>query len=250
MALKVGIFGLSGRMGQAIHGCLEEGVPELTFFGGVCLESSMTPEVLAVGSDVLIDFSTPEALEGHLRAAVASGTPMVVGTTGLGDQQRHALEEAAQVIPVFYAPNMSLGVAILNALVEKAAQLLVGESPDRDLMEIHHHHKVDAPSGTACQLAQSALRGAGEPEHPIPWYEPFSMPGKRPEGVIGLAALRSGVRPGEHTLHFSWGAETLSLTHVATDRQVFARGALKAARWLEKQKPGFYTMAHLLGLEE
>jgi 4-hydroxy-tetrahydrodipicolinate reductase len=204
---------------------------------------------LAEGSDVLIDFTTPEALEAHLAAAIEHRRPLVVGTTGLSPAHMLTLEQAAKRIPLLYARNTSFGMTILNALVEKAAQLLADETPDRDVFEIHHHHKIDAPSGTACQLAEAALKGAGEPLAPIPWYEPFSMPGKRPESVIGIAALRSGQRPGEHTMHFSWGAETLSLTHITTDRRVFAQGALKAANWLLTQKPGLYTMAHVLGLE-
>ncbi len=247
---KVGLCGVTGRMGQAIVACLAAKKSPLELGLGLSRHSDVSIADFFTHSDVVIDFTTPEACEAHLMAAVNHLKPIVVGITGLSHHHHALFEKAAHSIPIVYARNTSVGVLILSALVEKAAHLLKSKNPDTDVFEIHHHHKKDAPSGTANHLAEAVLKGRGEAFKKIPWYDPFVTEGERPHNKIGIAALRSGKRPGEHTVHFSWGAEVLSLGHTATDRTVFAEGAIQAAAWVVGQKPGLYTMADVLGLKE
>ena len=244
---KVGVCGITGKMGQAIASCLSQEGALLQLHGGLSRSEPLSPHDLFLACDVIIDFTSANAFETHLAMALELKKPILVGTTGLSSAQHEALEQAAQHIPILYARNTSLGVAVLTHVVAKAAQLLAQEHPEIDLYEVHHHFKKDAPSGTAIQLAEAASMGVGQ-KGPISWYDPVSTPGPRPKGSVGIAALRLAMRPGEHTVHLSWGDETVSLSHVATQRSVFAHGAIKGAAWLMKQKPGLYTMAHVLGL--
>lgn len=173
--------------------------------------------------DVAIDFSLPEAFDAVLALCVARGVPLVSGTTGLSEAQRAAVRSAASRIPVVWAANFSLGVAVLADLVERAAQLLDGW--DCDIVEAHHVHKKDAPSGTALALGERALAGGAQPRY---------------------ASLRAGDIVGEHTVQFATAGERVELVHRATNRDIFARGALHVARRVVGRPPGLYAVKDLL----
>lgn len=198
---------------------------------------------LALGTDVLIDFSTPDALARHLDVARVDGGAIVVGTTGLAPEHHRAIDVAAKDVAVLQAANMSLGVNLLAALVEQAAARL-GPDWDLEVLEMHHRHKVDAPSGTALLLGEAAARGRGQALEPIA----FDRTGRREEGSIGFASLRGGSVAGDHQVILAAEGERLELGHRAESRAIFARGALKAALWLAGKPAGRYGMADVLGL--
>ena len=200
---------------------------------------------LARDCDVLIDFSTPDALAGHLDAAVAAGTPIIVGTTGLDDGHRRALDEAAKQVAVLQTANTSLGVNLLAHLVEQAAQRL-GPDWDIEIVEMHHRHKVDAPSGTALYLGAAANRGRGAADGRA--LNRLALDGAREPGSVHYASLRGGSVAGDHMVVLAGEGERLELGHRAEGREIFARGAIKAAAWLEGKPAGRYTMADVLGL--
>lgn len=240
----IGIIGSAGRMGQAIRAEVE--AQGLTFAGGVDRDASDVA-ALAAAADVLIDFSSPAALAATLDACRASGTPIVIGTTGLGDEQHRQIDAAARSIALLQTGNTSLGVNLLAALVEDAAARL-GDDWDIEIVEMHHRHKVDAPSGTALLLGEAAARGRGIAlaEHSERGRD--GITGARARGAIGFAALRGGSVPGDHSVIFAAEGESLTLSHRAENRGIFARGAVKAALWLAGQPAGRYTMKNVLGL--
>lgn len=198
---------------------------------------------LAAASDVLIDFSAPDALADHLKAARDAGRPIVIGTTGLSAEHHALIDAASRELAVLQAANTSLGVNLLSALVEQAAARL-GPDWDIEIVEMHHRHKVDAPSGTALLLGQAAARGRGL-SLPAP---DLDRNGKREEGAIGFASLRGGSVAGDHQVILATEGERLEFGHRAESRAIFARGALKAALWLRDQPAGRYRMADVLGL--
>lgn len=202
---------------------------------------------LVAGSDVLVDFSSPAALQATLDACVAAGKPVVVGTTGLEDAHHSAIDEAARTIAVLQTGNTSLGVNMLAALVEQAAGKL-GDDWDIEIVEMHHRHKVDAPSGTAKLLGEAAARGRGIDLASHSESGRDGITGARARGAIGFAALRGGSVAGDHTVILASDEERIELTHRAENRMIFARGAVKAAGWLVGQKPGRYGMDGVLGL--
>ena len=202
---------------------------------------------LVAGSDVLVDFSSPAALQATLDACVATGKPVVVGTTGLEDAHHAAIEEAARTIAVLQTGNTSLGVNMLAALVEQAAGKL-GEDWDIEIVEMHHRHKVDAPSGTAKLLGEAAARGRGIDLASHSESGRDGITGARARGAIGFAALRGGSVAGDHTVILASDEERIELTHRAENRMIFARGAVKAAGWLVGQEAGRYGMDGVLGL--
>lgn len=240
----IGIIGSAGRMGQAIRAEVE--AQGLTFAGGVDRDAGDVA-ALAAAADVLIDFSSPAALAATLDACRASGTPIVIGTTGLGDEQHRQIDAAARSIALLQTGNTSLGVNLLAALVEDAAARL-GDDWDIEIVEMHHRHKVDAPSGTALLLGEAAARGRGIAlaEHSERGRD--GITGARARGAIGFAALRGGSVPGDHSVIFAAEGESLTLSHRAENRGIFARGAVKAALWLAGQPAGRYTMKNVLGL--
>lgn len=203
----------------------------------------------ALGScEVAIDFTAPVATERHAQACSAGGHALVVGTTGLGDRERAALKTAAGTIPVLYARNMSLGVTVLTELVRQAA-LLLGPDFDAEITEAHHRHKKDAPSGTALQLGEALAAARGLHLADIAVYGRSGIsPTSRPNGAIGFAAIRAGAIVGDHTVVLAGAEEVLELTHRATDRALFARGALRAAGWLAGKPAGLYSLRDVLGL--
>lgn len=202
---------------------------------------------LAAHSDVLVDFSSPHALEANLDAALAAGVPVVVGTTGLEEHHHWLIDQAADGIAVLQTGNTSLGVTLLAHLVREAAARL-GEDWDIEIAETHHRMKVDAPSGTALLLGEAAAQGRGVALAEVAARGRDGITGARRSGDIGFAALRGGSVAGDHTVHFLADDERLSLTHLAENRRIFARGAVRAAQWLIGRPAGRYTMPQVLGL--
>jgi 4-hydroxy-tetrahydrodipicolinate reductase len=240
---SIGIIGSRGRMGQAIAALLAEGDHALA--GGV--DQGEDAANLADRSEVLIDFSSPAALEANLHAAIGAGIPILVGTTGLGERHHTAIIRAALAVPVLQTGNTALGVALLAHLVMEAAAKL-GPEWDIEILEMHHRMKVDAPSGTALLLGEAAAVGRGVPLATNCERARDGQVGPRAEGAIGFASLRGGTVTGEHSVIFAGPTERLVLSHHAEDRRIFAHGAIRAAEWLIGKPPGRYTMAQVLGL--
>jgi 4-hydroxy-tetrahydrodipicolinate reductase len=204
-------------------------------------------EALFRAADAVLDFTLPVATARHAALAAAEGTILVVGTTGLGADEQRALEEATSRTTIVQAPNMSLCVNLLMRLTEQVAGLL-DDDYDIEIVEMHHRHKVDAPSGTALGLGKAAALGRGVSLDEVAARGRDGVTGARPRGAIGFAALRGGDVVGDHSVIFAADGERLELTHRAASRETYARGALRAARWAEGRKPGLYTMADVLGL--
>lgn len=196
--------------------------------------------------DVLIDFSAPAALQASLDRAIASQVPILVGTTGLVEEHRQAIESAAGSVAVLRAPNTSLGINLLRALVEQAATRL-GPEWDIEILEMHHRAKVDAPSGTALLLAQAAAQGRGKTLPELGRFDRFGRSEAREPGTIGFASLRGGSVVGEHQVIFATDGERIELGHRADSRMIFARGALAAARFLIGKPAGLYSMRDVIG---
>jgi 4-hydroxy-tetrahydrodipicolinate reductase len=228
----ISIFGAGGRMGQAI-----------------AAEAALRPEV-QIGEltpDVFVDFSAPEALEGHLGRAVAAGKPILIGTTGLTAAHHARIDEAARSIALIQSANTSLGVNLLLHLVREAAARL-GPDWDIEIAEMHHRMKVDAPSGTALMLGRAAAEGRGVDLDAAAIRGRDGITGPREPGGIGFASLRGGSVAGDHQVIFAAESERIELGHRAESRTIFARGAIAAALWLVGKAPGRYAMADVLGL--
>ncbi len=240
----IGIIGSNGRMGQAIR--VELAAQGLACAGGVDKGEGDLSSLVAA-SDVLIDFSVRDALKANLEDCMLAGKPIVIGTTGLEESHHHLIDAAAHSIPVLQTGNMSLGVNLLAALVEKAACSLSDEW-DIEIVEMHHRHKVDAPSGTAFLLGEAAAKGRGIPLAINSERGRDGITGARQQGAIGFAALRGGSVAGDHQVIFATEGERIEIGHRAENRSIFARGAIKAALWLADQAPGRYDMKDVLGL--
>ena len=241
--MKIGIIGSQGRMGHALAEAIVAAGHELA--GGI--DKGGDPVALAAVSNVLIDFSSPHATEANLDAAMAAGVPILIGTTGLEERHHWLIDSAAQTIPVLQTGNTSLGVNMLAALVEEAARRL-GEEWDIEIMETHHRMKVDAPSGTALLLGEAAARGRNVALADASVRGRDGITGARQAGTIGFASLRGGSVAGDHSVLFLADNERLTLSHLAENRGIFARGAVKGAAWLVGQAPGRYGMREVLGL--
>ncbi len=267
-AVRIGIVGVAGRMGQAIvreiaasqgaavvaGGIEQPGNPTLGQDPGVLAGAGPTGAVITEDAaalfgnvDVVIDFSPPAAVGRHATLAAQGKTGYVVGTTGLEQAQFDALNKASHHCAVVQSYNMSLGVNILAGLTRQVAASL-GEDWDIEIVEMHHRMKVDAPSGTAILLGEMAALGRGQPLDKISDRGRDGITGARKRGDIGFAALRGGNVAGEHTVIFAADNERIELTHKATDRSIFARGAVRAAIWTKGKLPGLYRMADVLGL--
>jgi len=236
---RIGILGSNGRMGRAIAAAIE--VAGLSHSGGIDADGDAA--ALARESDVLVDFSTPAALEANLAAARLGGTPIVIGTTGLDGTHHAMIDDAAPHIAVLQAANTSLGINLLAVLIEQATARL-GVDWDIEIVEMHHRHKVDAPSGTALLLGAAAARGRGKS---LPELSRFERDGLRDEGAIGFASLRGGSVAGDHMVVLAGEGERIELGHRAESREIFAHGAVTAARWLADKPAGRYTMTDVLG---
>ena len=240
---RIGIIGSEGRMGQALARAIADAGHALS--GGI--DKGGDVSALARASDALVDFSAPAALEANLAAARAVGLPVLVGTTGLGDEHHDLIDTAAAHIPILQTGNTSLGVTLLAHLVREAASLL-GSDWDIEIVEMHHRMKVDAPSGTALLLGEAAAQGRGIALDPNMESGRHGHTGARAAGAIGFAALRGGTVAGEHSVILAGEQERIVLSHSAEDRMIFARGAVRGAAWLIGQPAGRYTMNDVLGL--
>ena len=257
---KIGVLGAGGRMGMMIIkeilsgqygaelGAAVEhaGSAKIGSDAGNGIKITTDKEAAFKTCDVLIDFSSPEACLDHAALAHQYQKPLVVGTTGLSKVEEAGLTSAARKAAIFYTANMSLGVNLLMSLVEQATAKLNAEF-DIEIFEAHHKHKVDAPSGTALALARSAAKGRNvNLDDVMTAHTPTS--GARKSGSIGMSVFRGGDVVGEHTVTFAGLGERVELTHRATDRAIFAKGAVKAALWLGGKPAGLYSMRDLLGL--
>ncbi|MEN9718804.1 MAG: hypothetical protein RIQ99_1682 [Pseudomonadota bacterium] len=240
---RIGIIGSAGRMGQALAEAIAAAGHDVS--GGV--DKGDDVAALAAQSDVLVDFSSPHALEVNLDAAVAAGVGIVIGTTGLEERHHWLCDSAANTIAVLQTGNTSLGVTLLAHLVQEAAARL-GDDWDIEIVETHHRMKVDAPSGTALLLGEAAAKGRGVQLAEVSARGRDGITGARTPGDIGFAALRGGTVAGDHTVHFLADNERLSFSHLAENRAIFAKGAVRAAQWLLGQAAGRYSMTQVLGL--
>jgi 4-hydroxy-tetrahydrodipicolinate reductase len=241
--ISIGIIGSKGRMGQA----LTDAIAEAGQKHGGGIDQGDDPNMLAENCGVLVDFSAPSALEANLDAAVAARVPIIIGTTGLEERHHWLIDSASENIPVLQTGNTSLGVTMLAHLVREAAQRL-NDDWDIEIVEMHHRHKVDAPSGTALLLGEAAAQGRGIDLAKSSERGRDGQTGPRALGAIGFASLRGGSVAGDHSVYFAAEKERIELTHRAEDRAIFARGAVKAAIWIMGKDAGRYNMPDVLGL--
>ena len=239
----IGIIGSEGRMGKALVEAIA--AAGATLSGGI--DAGGDPIALARISDVLIDFSSPKALVANLGAAVAAGKPIIIGTTGLDEDHHRAIDDAARHIAVLQTGNTSLGVTLLARLVREAAARL-GPDWDIEIAELHHRHKIDAPSGTALLLGEAAASGRGIILVTSSERGRDGVTGARASGAIGFASIRGGSAAGDHTVLIAGEGERIELTHRAENRSIFAKGAVKAALWLKAMPAGRYSMDQVLGM--
>ena len=254
--IRLAIIGAAGRMGASLLANAAE-QQDLQVVSAIVSPNDdrrplgpqklePTPDLAAVAdADAAIDFSAPQAFVEAARQCARLDVPIVSGTTGLNGDQWKAIEACSERIPILYAANFSVGVNLLAHLVERAASGF-GEEVDIEVFEAHHRHKVDAPSGTAKLLGQRAARGRKLDLDEAARWTRHGHTGPRSDDEIGFQVLRGGDIVGEHTAYFCVEGERLELTHRATDRGIFARGALRAARWIVGKEPGRYAMEDLL----
>ena len=243
LAKADGSFDLVGAIERPDHPMQARDVGELAGVGpiGVPVTYDLRPT-----PQVLIDFTAPASTRHWLKTCRDRGIGMVIGTTGLQDQDLSAIDRAATDIPILQAPNMSLGVNVLFRIAGEVAKML-GDDYDKEIVEGHHRFKKDAPSGTAMGLGEAILKAMGKTSEAMV-YGRHGDECVRKRGEIGMHSLRIGDEVGRHTAYFAALGERLELTHVATNRDTFAHGALRAAKWLAAQKPGRYQIADMLGL--
>lgn len=257
MSISVGILGAAGRMGQMLIATAEADAgtvvkaavdrAESPLVGTAFGEFTLTADTAALfrDVDVAIDFTLPSATAEHARLAAEHGTGWVLGTTGLDDDLIALVKQTATKAPVMFSANYSLGVNLLSVLVEQAAQAL-GEGWDIEITETHHNQKVDAPSGTALMLGRAAAKGRDVALADVQRLSREGQTGIRPAGEIGFATLRGGDVAGEHHVNFFGTAERIEIGHRATSREIFAKGAVHAAKWLAGREAGLYSMRDAL----
>ncbi len=266
--LSVTITGSSGRMGRALievlaasdkarlHAAIDRGGSDLlgvdagSLVGGAALDVAIHDDLALVlpGSDAVIDFTRPEATLHYLPLCVAASVPMVIGTTGFSAEQKAALSVAAKHIPIVLAANFSVGVNLCLKLLDTAARVL-HEGYDIEIIEAHHRHKVDAPSGTALALGEAVAHALGRDLRTCALYGREGITGARDAQTIGFSTIRGGDIVGDHTVLFAGVGERIEITHKASSRLTFARGAVQAALWLKGKAPGLYDMQDVLGLK-
>ncbi len=264
--MKIGVLGAAGRMGQAlvraiaaIEGCAIAGgterkgspaigrdIGEVAGIGAVQKKIGGDPDVLFANSDAVLDFTAPAATPEHAALAAKGKTIHVIGTTGLDADQTKRIEAAARDTVIVFAPNFSVGVFLLTTLTEQVAGIL-GPDWDIEILEMHHNKKVDAPSGTALALGAAAARGREVELAKVSERGRDGITGARKSGNIGFASLRGGNVVGDHSVIFATENERLELTHRAAGREIYARGAVRAALWARGKPPGLYTMKDVLG---
>lgn len=266
--LQVGIAGAAGRMGRSlITECL--GSPDVRLAAAIERAGSewigrdagelaglarsgvnVSADLAGIPGllDVLIDFTRPEPTLEHLAFCLGRGTRMVIGTTGFTPAQRAVIEEAGRSIAIVLAPNMSVGVNVVLKLLELTARTM-GEGTDIEVIEAHHRHKVDAPSGTALRMGEVVAQALGRELGSCAVYAREGVTGERDRSTIGFSTIRAGDIVGEHTVMFADEGERVEISHKASSRQIFARGALRAARWLAGRSSGLFDMQDVLGIK-
>ncbi len=264
--VKIAIPGAAGRMGQElVRSCqatsdVEIGAasehPDSKAIGRDCGEVAGIDTVgVSIGTnidpqyfDVLIDFTRPQPTMNHLDFCLQQNRAMVIGTTGFSSEEKQRITDAARQIPIVFAPNMSIGVNLCFRLLATAAQVL-GDTVDIEIIEAHHRHKVDAPSGTALGMGEVIADSLGRNLDDCAIYGREGHTGERDRSTIGFSTIRAGDIVGEHTVMFASAGERIEITHKATSRATFANGAVRAAKWLAEQSPGLYSMQDVLGLD-
>lgn len=266
--MKIAIAGATGRMGKMLIeavlnspdaqlvGALEhDSCPQLGEDAGAFLGKktgvAITADIAKALSDAefLIDFTRPEGTMAHLAVAQKTGSKMIIGTTGLSPEQIDSLKNASANLAIVFAPNMSVGVNATFKLLEIAAKML-NEGYDIEIIEAHHRHKVDAPSGTALRMGEVIADALGEKLDDIAVYSREGHTGERKEGSIGFATIRGGDIVGDHTVLFAGEGERIEISHKSSSRQSYAQGSLRAARFLHGQNAGLYDMQDVLGLRK
>ncbi len=267
--MKIAIAGAAGRMGRVLveavvaaegaelsgalerpdHPLLGQDAGEIAGAGRLGVSLSADRQAVAAACDVLIDFTLPHSTVADVAAAREAGCAMVIGTTGLDAAQQAAIREAAGEIPIVWAPNMSVGVNLVLKLLDLAARVL-GDEVDIEIIEAHHRHKVDAPSGTALAMGETVARALGRDLEKVAVYGRQGHTGERPREVIGFETIRAGDIVGEHTVMFAGIGERVEISHKASSRMTFAKGAVRAALWLAGRSPGLYDMQDVLGLKD
>jgi 4-hydroxy-tetrahydrodipicolinate reductase len=265
--LRIAIAGASGRMGktlvEAVHQCPDlqlgaaSALPGDAAVGldagticGLPLQQVLVTSDLAAeldNFDVLIDFTSPDATMAHARLCAAHGKKLIVGTTGLSAEQKAVLADAAKSTAIVFAPNMSIGVNLCFKLLELAASV-IGEDCDIEIVEAHHRHKKDAPSGTALGMGEVVARTLGRDLGDVAVYGREGHTGERDRKTIGFATIRAGDIIGDHTVIFASPGERVEISHKASSRMNFAAGAVRAALWLRDKSAGLHTMQDVLGL--
>lgn len=249
--IKLAISGCNGHMGRVVESICAA-APDISIVAGFDILGAgnhdfkvySTPDKFTEVADVVIDFSSPAALPGLLRFAKARRVPLVLATTGYDQAQLAAIDECAKLVPIFRSGNMSLGINLLSELVKRAASVL-GDGYDVEIVERHHHRKVDAPSGTALMLADAVAEGL--PYQPEYTYDRHAVRKPRDPKEIGISSIRGGTIVGDHDVIFAGRDEVIELRHSAQSREVFASGAVRAGKFLAGIKvPGLYSMADLV----
>ena len=265
--MRIAITGASGRMGRSLIEACQAGegmrlsaavdrpgspavgidAGELAGVGHLGVPVASDLEQVLDQMDVLVDFTRPEATLAYLDLCRAHGKSMVIGTTGFDDAQRERIAAAARDIAIVFAPNMSVGVNLCLRLIDMAARVL-GQEADVEIIEAHHRHKVDAPSGTALRMGEVVAAALGRDLKECAVYGRQGVTGERPRQTIGFATVRGGDIVGDHTVLFAAPGERVEITHRAQSRMTFAHGALRAALWLQNKEVGLFDMQHVLGL--
>ncbi len=264
---KVSIMGVAGRMGRSIYHLLDA-EDDIQIVGATEIDShpDMGKDIgLVVGdrqigavltddideacseADVIVDFTTPASTMNHAEYAGSTAKAMVIGTTGFDDNQKSELIGLAKNFPCVFSPNMSIGVNVMFEATKRLAEVL-GDDFDVEIIEAHHKHKVDAPSGTALKLGEAAAEGLARDFSSVARYERHGTIGERKEKEIGMQTIRAGDIVGEHTVMFCGAGERIELTHRAMSRDNFAKGVVRAVKWIPAKPAGIYTMKEVLGL--
>jgi 4-hydroxy-tetrahydrodipicolinate reductase len=253
--IKIGVFGISGRMGQAIVQSIKSN-PRTELAGGTtrvvntkvsdCFLTD-NPKILAEKSDILIDFTNSNILKAHLIVALDAKKPLVIGTTGFDVDTENFMHEVAKKIPILQSGNMSLGVNLLAKLVKQTASIL-DNNWDIEITEAHHRYKLDSPSGTAIMLGKAAAEGRHVAFDTVAKLSREGIDNPRPRSEIGFSTIRGGSIVGDHSVLFAHDDEMITLSHKAQNRDIFANGAVYAAEKLFEMPTGFYTMQDILPL--
>lgn len=257
--MRVAVAGAGGRMGRAL---IDAVLADRDLALAAALDAAGSPALgqqagsLTIGSDlgalagaeVLVDFTRPEGTLAHFEACLLHGKPMVIGTTGFSDVQKARIAEGARRLPIVFSPNFAIGVNVVFRLAQTAAAAL-GDAYDVEIVEAHHRHKVDAPSGTALKLGELVAGALGRDLRKVATHGRSGDTGERPARAIGFHAIRGGDIVGEHTVIFAGAGERVEIAVRSYSRMTYAAGALRAAKWLRGRAPGLYDMSDVLGLK-